>query len=184
MLFTRPDDDASISLKARPPTAPPLMPQAQAARPRAAGQTRSVVDNWLVISGNVEGDGELQVDGQVHGNIRCTHLTVGNKATVTGNITADEVVVRGRVRGLIGANRVVLTDGAHVEGDIYHKKLTIEEGACFDGVSRCREHPVDELQAAVAEQAAAAKAKAAASEAKEKACDDARAKGEAIAAAG
>jgi cytoskeletal protein CcmA (bactofilin family) len=123
--------------------------QAIAAARKAGGTpTRSVIDSWLTITGNLESEGEVQVDGRIHGHIRCTHLTVGRDATIEGNITADEVVVRGTVKGMIRANRVILQDSAHVRSEIYHKKLAIEEGASFEGNSRCCEDP---LNVAVAE---------------------------------
>src|SRR5204863_7358219 len=84
-----------------------------------------------------------QVDGQIHGDIRCAHLTVGRDAQVNGNITAEEVVVRGKVMGTIRANRVILQDSAHVESEIFHKKLSIEEGACFEGTSRRSDDPLN-----------------------------------------
>ena len=68
--------------------------------------TRSVIDAWLTITGNLQSEGEVQVDGQINGDIRCAHLIVGRDATVNGNITAEEVVVRGKVTGVIRANRV------------------------------------------------------------------------------
>jgi cytoskeletal protein CcmA (bactofilin family) len=123
--------------------------------------TRSVIDSWLMITGNLQSEGEVQVDGQINGDIRCAHLTVGKDATIIGNITAEEVVVRGKVKGTIRANRVILQDSAHVESEIFHKKLSIEEGACFEGQSRVRENPmtaevVDLQQAAAGMKAASA----------------------------
>lgn len=114
-------------------------------KPRAA-QTRSVIDPGLLITGTLEGDGELQIDGQVRGDIRCTHLTVGSAATVDGNITADEVVVRGKVTGIIGGNRVMLMDSAHVESEIFHRRLSIEEGAHFEGEARFNEQPIEKAR--------------------------------------
>jgi cytoskeletal protein CcmA (bactofilin family) len=105
--------------------------------------TRSVIDAWLMITGNLQSEGEVQVDGQIRGDIRCAHLTVGRDAVVSGNITAEEVVVRGKVTGIIRANRVILQDSAHVESEIFHKKLSIEEGACFEGISCRREDPLN-----------------------------------------
>ena len=51
---------------------------------------------------------------------------------------------------MIGANRVLLAEGARVESDIFHKKLAIEEGAHFEGEARVRENPFDGLQVAAA----------------------------------
>lgn len=160
MLFNRQHDDELVhdcSTSPRPAVGAPSLSRVQPPKPRKA-QTRSVIDPGLVITGTLEGDGELQVDGRVCGDIRCTHLTVGNAASIEGKIAADEVVVRGKVKGVIGANRVILAEGAQVESDIFHRKLAIEEGARFDGEARFREHPMDELQPAAAEMAAAASA--------------------------
>jgi len=89
-------------------------PAAAALRKSNGAPTRSVIDAWLRINGNLESEGEVQVDGQIQGDIRCAHLTVGRDALVNGNITADEVVVRGKVMGCIRGNRVILQDCAHV----------------------------------------------------------------------
>ena len=104
--------------------------------------TRSVIDAWLQITGNLESDGEVQVDGQINGDIRCAHLTVGRDARVAGNIIAEEVVVRGKVTGLIRANRVILQDTAQVDSEIVHNKLSIEEGAMFEGMARRCQDPL------------------------------------------
>jgi cytoskeletal protein CcmA (bactofilin family) len=131
-------------------------------KPSSGSPPRSVMDSWLTIRGDLQSEGEVQVDGQVHGDIRCASLTVGKDATVVGNITAEEVVVCGNVRGTIRANRVILRDNAHVHSHIFHKTLAIEEGACFDGRSCRCENPMSaevvDLQAAVAEMKAAAAA--------------------------
>jgi cytoskeletal protein CcmA (bactofilin family) len=146
MLFSKKPDDETVHDLA--PTARPAVPKSAVPsttqRPRA--QTRSVIDPGLLITGTLEGDGDLQIDGQVRGDIRCTHLTVGSAATVDGNITADEVVVRGKVTGVIGGNRVMLMDSAHVESEIFHKRLSIEEGAYFEGEAHFNEQPIEKAR--------------------------------------
>ncbi len=111
---------------------------------KAAGSasTRSVIDSWLTIRGDLESEGEVQVDGTVNGDIRCAHLVVGKDAIIAGNITAEEVIVRGKVTGIIRALSVTLQDTAVVESEIYHKSLAVEQGACFDGHSRRRNDPM------------------------------------------
>jgi cytoskeletal protein CcmA (bactofilin family) len=120
---------------------------ASVASPRKAASssnssTRSVIDSWLTIRGDLESEGEVQVDGKVNGDIRCAHLVVGKDAVISGNIMAEEVIVRGKVKGTIRALTVTLQDTAVVESEIYHKSLAIEQGACFDGVSRRRDEPM------------------------------------------
>ena len=92
MLFTKkPEEESAHDLPANSRSAP------GAGHKPHLSKTRSVIDPGLLITGTLEGDGELQIDGHVRGDIRCTHLTVGSAATVDGNITADEVVVAARV---------------------------------------------------------------------------------------
>jgi cytoskeletal protein CcmA (bactofilin family) len=146
MLFNKKteDDFAHDFNTARKPTQAnsPTVEPVTAPRKSGSGPTRSVIDAWLTITGNLESEGEVQVDGHIHGDIRCAHLTVGRDAIVEGNITADEVVVRGKVEGVIRANRVILQDCAHVASQIFHKRLSIEEGASFEGNSRRCEDPM------------------------------------------
>jgi cytoskeletal protein CcmA (bactofilin family) len=104
--------------------------------------TRSVIDGWLTITGDLRSEGEVQVDGRIHGDISCAHLTVGRDAIIDGNVTAEEVVVRGNVKGVIRANRVILQDSARVESEVFHKTLAIEEGAQFEGRSRRCDDPM------------------------------------------
>jgi cytoskeletal protein CcmA (bactofilin family) len=111
-------------------------------RKSASAPTRSVIDAWLTINGNLESEGEVQVDGKVNGDLRCAHLIVGKDASISGNIIAEEVIVRGKVKGVIRANRVTLQDTSVVESEIFHKSLAIEQGACFEGQSRRREEPM------------------------------------------
>ena len=130
----------SAAHNAKPAESAPL----PAPRRAAAGgaSTRSVIDSWLTIRGDLESEGEVQVDGTVNGDIRCAHLVVGKDAVIIGNITAEEVIVRGKVNGIIRALSVTLQDTAVVESEIYHKSLAVEQGACFDGHSRRRNDPM------------------------------------------
>ena len=96
---------------------------------------RAIIDAGLCIKGDLETDGEVQVDGQIKGQVTCAHIIVGQEGGIFGDIKADEVVVRGRVKGTVRAKRVVLQQGAHIEGDIFHENLAIEDGARFQGAS-------------------------------------------------
>jgi bactofilin len=124
MIFNKKrDEDLPRDYVTDPRPAAGPLPSGHAPAPKLRkAQTRSVIDPGLIITGTLEGDGDLQIDGEVRGDIRCTHLTVGDAASIEGSIGADEVVVRGKVKGVIGANRVILTDGAHVESEYLPQK--------------------------------------------------------------
>jgi cytoskeletal protein CcmA (bactofilin family) len=96
----------------------------------------------LTIVGNLVSKGEVQIDGQIQGDLQAAQVTVGETARITGGIIADEVIVRGAVSGSIRGRRVVLQSSSRVEGDVFHQQLGIEQGAYFEGKSRRVEDPL------------------------------------------
>lgn len=102
----------------------------------------SVVEPLLNIKGDLRSGGDLQVNGRVNGDVTCLRLIVGRTGTVIGNITADDVVVFGEVKGVIRAARVFLRETARVKSEVFHQELAIEKGAGFEGVSRPRKDPM------------------------------------------
>lgn len=76
-------------------------------------------------------EGEIQAEGP---------LVVGDKALVKANITGVTVVIRGKVQGNITATeRVELTAGAHLYGDVRTPKFTCSDSAVFVGSSNTLE---------------------------------------------
>jgi cytoskeletal protein CcmA (bactofilin family) len=115
---------------------------AQSKAPRSGRAAPSIISADVVFVGNISSGGDIQIDGTVEGDIRSMSLTIGEKATINGEIVADDVTVRGRVIGSIHARRVQLCSSCHVEGNILHEALAVETGAYFEG--NCR-HSADPL---------------------------------------
>ena len=107
----------------------------------------------LQISGNLRTSGDVVIEGVVDGDIRAHLLTVGESATIRGEIVADDIVINGRVIGRVRGLKVRLTSTARVEGDIIHKTIAIESGAHFEGSVQRQDDPLAGAQSA---QAAAA----------------------------
>lgn len=93
----------------------------------------SIVSSDLTIEGNLNSAGEIQVDGVVHGDIKCKALIVGVKGSVTGEVTAQTVRMHGAVKGMIRAKSVFLASTARMSGDVEHESLAIEPGAYMEG---------------------------------------------------
>ena len=99
----------------------------------------------LKICGNLTTHGDVQIEGEIEGDVRAVNVVVGARATVTGSVLAEEVVVRGHVMGSVRGRRVMLQASCHVEGDVYHQALSIEQGAYFEGKSRRSADPLAEI---------------------------------------
>ena len=126
--------------EATAPAAKPSMeftPNAPKAKPAA-----SVLSSDLTVVGNLKTTGDIQVEGVVEGDIRAHLLTVGEGATIRGEIVADDIVVNGRVIGRVRGLKVRLTSTARVEGDIIHKTIAIESGAHFEGSVQRQDDPL------------------------------------------
>ncbi len=76
--------------------------------------------------------------------MRCHALVLAPECQIEGSVIAQDVTVCGRVKGTIHAVRVKLQNGGSVEGDIFHRSLSIDENSLFEGSSRRVENPTDE----------------------------------------
>jgi len=95
--------------------------------------TPSIISADVRIVGDVQSQGEVQVDGTIDGDIRTQTLLVGEGAQITGEIVADTVIIRGSVTGQVKARSVELAKTARLIGDILHEDLAIETGAFLEG---------------------------------------------------
>jgi cytoskeletal protein CcmA (bactofilin family) len=57
-------------------------------------------------------------------------------------VIAEDVVLRGRLIGSVRALRVTLQSKCHVEGDLVHQSIAIEQGAYFEGKSLHADDPL------------------------------------------
>lgn len=112
-----------------------------------ASSTKSIIDTDVGVAGTVSCTGELDVLGQIQGDLHCSVLKVGSTGHIHGDVFADHAHVDGRVDGNIRGKQIILGSNAHVTGDIHHASLVIEHGAIFEGKVRRSNNP-NELAAA------------------------------------
>ena len=80
----------------------------------------------------------LKINGNFNGTLETRGtLTIGGSAFVEANINGDNIVIAGKVRGdIVAQTMLVLMPTAVLSGNITTPKLTIAEGAIFQG--RCQ----------------------------------------------
>ena len=113
------------------------------AAPRKAIAMSLIAEN-VSVDGDLASDGDIQLDGAVHGDLKVAHLSIGETGQVEGAISAEAVEIRGRVAGTITAKSVRLYATAKVDGDITHSQLAVEAGAHFAGRSVKLGEPLQE----------------------------------------
>jgi cytoskeletal protein CcmA (bactofilin family) len=122
---------ASSSYRDVPPSFSPASSQ-----PPVSTKATACISQGIKIKGEITGSEDLFIDGPVEGklNLGNSSVTVGPNGTVKADITAREVVVRGRVEGKIaGKERVQLWNTGQVSGEISTQRLAIEDGAVLRG---------------------------------------------------
>ncbi len=118
-------------------------PNTNTAKPSSVAQQKpvrpgppSIVAADMCILGDLESEGDVQVDGRVNGDLRTRTVTIGQGATINGAITGETIKIAGTVNGEIRGSTVVLTATAKVVGDIHHKSLSIDAGAFLQGLCK------------------------------------------------
>lgn len=101
----------------------------------------SIIAQDMHLIGNIVSDGVIDFDGAIDGNIRCQTLNVRKNGAVKGEVTADDVFVYGKVKGVIRAKNVYLFAGSNVEGIVMHESIAIEDGAFLDGKLKRTDKP-------------------------------------------
>jgi cytoskeletal protein CcmA (bactofilin family) len=135
-------DAGKPSATTAPPQAAPKSNEFKASAPKAKPPA-SILSADLHVTGNMKTTGDIQVEGTVEGDIRAHLLTIGESATIKGEVVADDVVINGRIVGRVRGLKVRLTSSARVEGDIIHKTIAIESGAHFEGSVQRQDDPLN-----------------------------------------
>lgn len=88
---------------------------------------------------------DLRINGRFTGSLEfCGILTAGESSDIEANITGDNVVLAGKVRGDITAHKMlVLMPTATLKGNIFTPRLNIVEGAVFQGNCQMIEELLD-----------------------------------------
>lgn len=89
----------------------------------------------LMIKGRVSGNGNVIIMGGLDGEFNLRgRVKIAQPAKIKGEVKADVISVNGNVQGKLAAQqRLHLDQTARIEGHIITPKLSITEGASFDG---------------------------------------------------
>lgn len=95
-----------------------------------------VLSKKIFIKGEIRCSHDLVIEGQVEGSINLdqSSLLVGQDAEVHADVHAKSVSVLGKIHGnVIASENISIAKKGEVHGDIFSPKVTISEGAAFQG---------------------------------------------------
>jgi cytoskeletal protein CcmA (bactofilin family) len=125
-----------------------LLSRRSGASQQVAGTGYSLLDSQLSITGDLETDGSLRIDGKLEGTIRrADTVVIGVGAKMTGDLHAREVIIGGTVTGNVFASeRAELQPTAIVTGNLVTQVVLVQEGGVVNG--RIEMRPPESMSAA------------------------------------
>ncbi|MEM7697759.1 MAG: polymer-forming cytoskeletal protein [Verrucomicrobiota bacterium] len=88
----------------------------------------------IQIEGDLNCSSDLIFDGSITGNITSKgSLTIGQNASVKGDLKADKAVVEGKVAGNGEFQQCRLAPTSVISGSVHTVSLQMEEGASLEG---------------------------------------------------
>jgi len=96
----------------------------------------AVIGRSIRIDGDLQGEEDLCIEGDVNGTIRLQNntLTIGSEGKIQADVYAKSVIVDGMMEGdLYSSERVEIRKNATVHGNITAPRVSLEDGARFKG---------------------------------------------------
>jgi cytoskeletal protein CcmA (bactofilin family) len=117
----------------------------------SASGTVSLVSRQMVVEGEISGDENLHVDGQVKGTIRLNgDLFIGATGVVEAEVEVRNVVILGALTGkVIAREKFEIQSSGRYNGESTAGAYEIRDGAVFEGISKMlgRSNPKNPPQA-------------------------------------
>jgi cytoskeletal protein CcmA (bactofilin family) len=121
----------------KPQTPPPspviTKPNPTPTQAKTGASMASVISKALKITGELESTEDIQIDGQIEGDVRGVGVKIGQNAKVKGTVYGEEVELAGTIEGRIEAKKVFLAGTARMTGDVWHQDIRVESGAYING---------------------------------------------------
>lgn len=93
----------------------------------------SIISKDLVIKGNLESDGLLEIEGKIDGDINGNIITLRETSCINGNLTAKVLNIKGKFTGIIKSERINISSKADIKGTLEYLSLCVEDGASIEG---------------------------------------------------
>lgn len=98
----------------------------------------TVIGPDIRITGNLEACGDLKIEGNVEGDVRCRRLIVGDGGAIKGRVYSEQARISGTINGSIEAAGLAIEAGGVVTGEATYGRLKITTGGVIDGKIRRR----------------------------------------------
>src|SRR3546814_9627585 len=96
----------------------------------------SVLRPEVTVTGDIEADSDLHIDGTVAGDLACASLIQTERGRITGAVRARSARIAGTIEGSVAVDDLTIEASARILGDIAYATIKIEGGATVEGRDR------------------------------------------------
>ena len=102
-----------------------------------AGDIETIIGRNTTITGNINGSGNIRIDGHVDGGVSITgDAVIGENGVVQGDIKAGSLTVAGTITGNVDCDgNLSIHATGQLVGDVHVRSLNIADGGVFKGRS-------------------------------------------------
>ncbi|MCD2425991.1 polymer-forming cytoskeletal protein [Niabella pedocola] len=94
----------------------------------------TVIDEGMLIKGDISGEGAIRIDGKIEGNIDLKEgIILGEKSEIRGAVKSSIVVVHGKLYGNIQCRYLYIKSTGLIDGDIEVEAFEVELGGQYNG---------------------------------------------------
>lgn len=98
----------------------------------------TVIGSDIEIIGNLNASGDLKIEGNVDGDVRCRTLILGEGGTIKGNVICQRARVSGAVNGSIEAADLAIEATGVMTGEATYGRLKVAIGGIIEGTMKCK----------------------------------------------
>jgi cytoskeletal protein CcmA (bactofilin family) len=133
--IVKPAPPISIAAQGAQPSYDVSMPLRGSVRGARPGEASAYLDKDAKISGKLQFQGSVRIDGEVDGEISANDtVVIGEASAVTAQLRAPYIVIIGKITGeVIAAKRLEIHPGAKVFGNLTTPVLVVHDGALLEG---------------------------------------------------
>ena len=118
----------------------------------ASSGNTTLISSETTITGDITFTGQLDIEGTVNGSVQAASgdamLRVVSGGRVAGEIKVPHATVNGKVEGDVhSSERLVLSEQAVIDGDVYYNLIEMAAGAKVNGGLRHSSNVADDLAA-------------------------------------
>ena len=99
------------------------------------GTVINMIGVGTTITGDVNSNGDLRIDGTLKGSVATEgKVVLGKNGVIEGDVVCNNADIAGEIKAKITVSQLLtLKSTAKLKGDIITNKLSIEPGAVFSG---------------------------------------------------